>query len=59
MANAHTESAAPTELLFFLCTCLPRVLFVPLALSPPWALQECRAYGTHASTTNKSDNKRK
>ena len=57
---------------YFLCTCLPRVLFVPLALSPPWALQECRAYGTHASTpqpiqqqaqtttpNNKSDNKRK
>ena len=35
---------------YFLCTCLPRVLFVPLALSPPWALQECRAYGTHIST---------
>ena len=44
-ANARAESAAPTELLFF-CPCLPRVLFVPLALSPPWALQECRAYGT-------------
>ena len=39
--------AAPTELLFF-CLCLPRVLFVPLALSPPWAMQECRPKGlTH------------
>ncbi len=44
-ANARAESAAPTELLFF-GPCLPRVLFVPLALSPPWAMQECRAYGT-------------
>ena len=43
--NARAESAAPTELLFFL-PCVPRVLFVPLALSPPWALQEYRAYGT-------------
>ena len=40
--NARAKSAAPTELLFF-CPCLPRVLFVPLALSLPWALQECRA----------------
>ena len=31
------------------CPCLPRVLFVPLALTPPWALQECRAYGTHTA----------
>ena len=46
-ANARAESAAPTELLFF-CPCLPRVLFVPLALSPPWALQEYRPKGlTH------------
>ena len=31
---------------FYLC--VPRVLFVPLALSPPWALQECRPKGlTH------------
>ena len=28
------------------CLCVPRVLFVPLALSPPWAMQEYRAYGT-------------
>ena len=41
-ANARAESAAPTELLFF-WPCLPRVLFVPLALSPPWAMKECRA----------------
>ena len=41
-----------------MCTYLPRVLFVPLALSPPWALQECRAYGTHASTANQSDKRK-
>ena len=31
----------------FICSlCVPRVLFVPMARLPPWALQECRAYGT-------------
>ena len=35
----------------YFCLCIPRVLFVPLALSPPWALQECRAYGTFSSST--------
>ena len=45
--NARDESTAPAEFLFS-CPCLPRVLFVPTALSPPWAMQECRPKGlTH------------
>ena len=40
-------SAAPMELILCFAVYTPRVLFVPTALSPPWALQECRACGTH------------
>ena len=57
MANARAESAAPTELLFFVYV-FTQGFISGFALIPPWALQECRAYGTHAST-NQSDNKRK
>ena len=42
-------SAAPTELLIFVCSIYPG-WNEGFALIPPWALQECRAYGTHAST---------
>ena len=42
MANAHTESAAPTELLFFVSV-FTQGFISGFALIPPWALQECRA----------------
>ena len=50
MANARAESAAPTELnpLLYVFT---QGCISGFALIPPWALQECRAYGTHTSTT--------
>ena len=44
--NARAESAAPTELLFFL-SMSPQGFISDFVLIPPWALQECRAYGTH------------
>ena len=56
MANARAESAAPTELLFFVSV-FTQGFISGFALIPPWALQECRAYGTHASTNQ--SNKRK
>ena len=48
--NARAKSAAPTELLFFVSV-FTQGFISGFALIPPWALQECRAYGTHASTT--------
>ena len=69
--NARAESAAPTELLFFVSV-FTQGCISGFALIPPWALRECRAYGTHTSTaqqirqqaqtttpTNKHNNKRK
>ena len=38
-------SAAPTELLFFLSVCTQGFIS-GFALISPWAMQECRAYGT-------------
>ena len=43
--NARAESAAPTELLFFVSV-FTQGFISGFALIPPWALQECRAYGT-------------
>ena len=44
--NARAESAAPTELLFFVSV-FTQGFISGFALITPWALQECRAYGTH------------
>ena len=44
-------SAAPTELIPFYLR-VPRVLFEPLALSPPWAMQEYRPYRAHLRLSN-------
>ena len=41
-ANARAESAAPTELSFFL-SMFTQGSMSGFALIPPWALQECRA----------------
>ena len=49
MANARAESAAPTELNPLLSV-FTQGFISGFALIPPWALQECRAYGTHIST---------
>ena len=43
------DSAAPTELDITFRSCVPRVLFVPLALSPPWAMRECRPFRAHCT----------
>ena len=40
--NARAESAAPTELLFFLSMC-PQGFISGFVLIPPWALNKCRA----------------
>ena len=67
--NARAESAAPTELNSLLSV-FTQGCISGFALIPPWALQECRAYGTHASTNqpiqqaqtmtpNQSNNKHK
>ena len=39
-------SAAPTELNSLLSVCTQGSIS-GFALIPPWAMQECRAYGTH------------
>ena len=49
-ADARAESAAPTELNPLLSV-FTQGCISGFALIPPWALKKCRAYGTHASTT--------
>ncbi len=44
--NARAESAAPTELNLLLSV-FTQGSISGFALITPWALQECRAYGTH------------
>ena len=44
-ANTCSVSAAPTELIFF--SVYTQGFISGFALITPWALQECRAYGTH------------
>ena len=44
--NARAESAAPTELNPLL-SMFTQGFISGFALIAPWALQECRAYGTH------------
>ena len=43
--NARVVSAAPTELILFLSV-NTQGFISGFALIPPWAMQECRAYGT-------------
>ena len=44
--NTHAVSAAPKGALNFCVPYLPRVSYRALPSFPPWAMQECRAYGT-------------
>ena len=45
-ANTLTVNAAPAELILLLSVCTQGCIS-GCALITPWALQECRAYGTH------------
>ena len=44
-SDLHAESAAPSELNPLLSACTQGCIS-GFALIPPWAMQECRAYGT-------------
>ena len=44
-SDVRAESAAPSELNLLLSVCTQGCIS-GFALIPPWAMQECRAYGT-------------
>ncbi len=45
--NARAESAAPHRSSYYLLFVFTQGFISGFALIAPWALQECRAYGTH------------